>query len=52
MTEVQAQENVGYEQRHNRELIQRVEREKNPALGTFAIKLQSAEREGASNQHD
>jgi len=50
--EVQAQEKVGDEQRRNRELMQRLEREKALELENYAIKLQSAEREGASNQRD
>jgi len=50
--EVQAQEKVGDEQRRNRELMQRLEREKALELENYAIKLQSAERQGASNQRD
>ena len=50
--ELQAQEKVGDEQRRHRELMQRFEREKALELENFAIKLQSAEREQASNQRD
>ena len=50
--ELQSQERLIEEQKRNKDLMQRLEREKALELENFAIKLQSAEREQASNIRD
>ena len=50
--ELQSQERLIEEQKRNKELLQRLEREKALELENFSIKLQSAEREHASTHRD
>merc|ERR1711974_262016 len=50
--ELQSQERLVDEQKRNKELFQRCEREKVLEVENYAIKLQSAEREQAANHRD
>ena len=50
--ELQSQERLIEEQKRNKDVLQRLEREKTLELENFSIKLQSAEREHASTHRD
>ena len=50
--ELQSQERLIEEQKRNKDVLQRLEREKALELENFSIKLQSAEREHASTHRD
>ena len=50
--ELQSQEKLAEEQKRNKDLIQRLEREKQLEIENYAIRLQGAERESATTTRD